>query len=126
MTVVMAMQIVFLLIGQYTVLNHIQPGIGNWVEITGKQSSSQIRQGIQNGVAEQVYLQRHSRSAITSTERWSNDVSGQCKLYSQTPQQNDEQQAQSSFSDKLNSFFQCRTSGREISMYTRNFSNHKA
>ena len=34
-TVIMAMQIIFLLIGQYTVLSHIQPGVGNWVEITG-------------------------------------------------------------------------------------------
>ena len=34
-TMVMAMQIVFLLIGQYTLLSHVQPGIGNWIEITG-------------------------------------------------------------------------------------------
>ena len=35
-TLVMSMQIVFLLISQYTVLSKIQPGVGNWVEITGK------------------------------------------------------------------------------------------
>ena len=42
-TMVMAMQIVFLLIGQYTVLSHIQPGIGNWVEITGMINLSTLR-----------------------------------------------------------------------------------
>ncbi len=31
----MSLQVVFLLIGQYTVLSDIQPGVGNWVEITG-------------------------------------------------------------------------------------------
>ena len=35
-TLAVAMQIVFLLIGQYTVLSDIQPGIGNWVELFGK------------------------------------------------------------------------------------------
>ena len=35
-TLAMAMQIVFLLIGQYTVLSDIQSGVGNWVEIFGE------------------------------------------------------------------------------------------
>ena len=35
LTLAFAMQIVFLLIAQYTVLSHINPGVGNWVEITG-------------------------------------------------------------------------------------------
>ena len=35
-TLVMSSQIVFLLISQYTVLSEIQPGVGNWVQITGK------------------------------------------------------------------------------------------
>lgn len=35
-TLVMSMQIVFLLIGQYTVLSAVHPGVGNWVEITGE------------------------------------------------------------------------------------------
>ena len=42
-TMVMAMQIVFLLIGQYTVLSHVQPGIGNWVEITGMIDLSRLK-----------------------------------------------------------------------------------
>ena len=56
MTVVMAMQIVFLLIGQYTVLNHIQPGIGNWVEITGKSYSVFTQRRIQNEVTRSKYV----------------------------------------------------------------------
>ena len=35
-TLAMAMQIVFLLIGQYTVLSDFQSGVGNWVEIFGE------------------------------------------------------------------------------------------
>ena len=35
-TLAMAMQIVFLLIGQYTILSDIQSGVGNWVEIFGE------------------------------------------------------------------------------------------
>ena len=42
-TMVMAMQIVFFLIGQYTVLSHVQPGIGNWVEITGMIDLSRLK-----------------------------------------------------------------------------------
>ncbi len=37
----MAMNIIFLLIGQYTVLSDIAPGIGNWEEIFGKLISFQ-------------------------------------------------------------------------------------
>ena len=41
-TMVMASQIVFLLIGQYTILSKVQPGIGNWIEITGRVISTHL------------------------------------------------------------------------------------
>ena len=46
-TLVMSMQIVFLLISQYTVLSKIQPGVGNWVEITGKIQTVQCKSFLQ-------------------------------------------------------------------------------